>query len=68
MAEFALQYCGICHQFHHEGKHVTLDQMEKNYILQVYEAKNRNILQTAATLQIARYTLQLRLSRYGVRP
>lgn len=58
------QPCDICHCDHLPGRHVTLDEMEKHYILKVYELTGRNKMQTAEILKIDRNTLKARLARY----
>lgn len=58
------QPCEICHTSHVPGRHVTLDQVDKNYILKVLETTGGNKTQTAKILGIDRNTLKARLARY----
>lgn len=59
------QPCEICHTSHVPGRHVTLDEMEKNYILKVYESTGRQKKPTARILDIDVNTLRARIDRYG---
>ncbi len=45
----------------------TMEDMEKNYIQQVFEANNRNISQTAKVLGISRQNLQYRLRKHNIK-
>lgn len=44
---------------------VSLEAMEKKYILQIYYENDRNISKTARVLQVSRTTLRDKLHRYG---
>lgn len=59
------QPCEICHTSHALGRHVTLDEMEKDYILKVYESTGRQKKPTARILDIDVNTLRARIDRYG---
>jgi transcriptional regulator with PAS, ATPase and Fis domain len=58
-------YCECCHCQHRKGRHLTLDEMEKHYILNVYAANNYRKAPTARALGIDRMTLYARLARYS---
>ncbi|MBO9131028.1 sigma 54-interacting transcriptional regulator [Bacillus sp. 165] len=44
----------------------TMEDMERNYIQQVFEANQRNVSQTAKVLGISRQNLQYRLKKYNI--
>lgn len=59
------QFCSICDREHAENKHVTLDDIQRMYILHVYEATGHQKKPTARILNIDVNTLRARLDRYG---
>lgn len=55
------------HQDSEDNKVLTLKQMEKNYILKVYNKLGKNKSQAARALDIALNTLKSKLDSYGVK-
>jgi two-component system response regulator AtoC len=52
---------------HGEGREgpLTLDELEKNYIMRTLDAQGGNISQTAKTLGISRHTIMRKLEKWG---
>ena len=44
---------------------MTLDELEKNYIMRTLDAMDGNISQTAKTLGISRHTIMRKLEKWG---
>lgn len=57
------QPCEICHTSHAPGRHVTLDEMQQNYIKKVFDDLGGKKLETARVLGIDINTLKSRLGR-----
>ena len=65
MADPSPVYCTICKAIHVDGKHLTLAEVEKRYVLQVYEATGKNKTHTADLLGITLRGLYYKLEKYA---
>ena len=64
-AEPPVVYCGACRYVHIEGRHLSLAEVQKRHLLQVYEATGRNKTRTAKLLKIDLRTVRRLLHRYS---